>query len=325
MTLSIISNLSRLATIRLAGVDIKFYLYSTQRAGSVLSCFIRSFRYDYIVLNGSLHNALMLAFLKWIFPFNRTKIVIVDFLLATPVGRKDSIKARLIALLLRKVSVMILYYKNTQGLQKYYRIPPEKFRYVPFKINQYELIQQVQPKDEGYIFCGGKTRRDFPTLFEAIKDLGYPVKVVTTHNDDIAQHGSYLNDQLAPANVEIVRLDGGPEAFISYMASARIVVLPIKPDICGAGIGVYIMAMALKKCVIISSGPGAEDILSPDQAIIVPPGDSLSLRKAIVKAFSDSVYRSIFERNGYKYAMGLQGEERLLQSIVSELQADFMS
>jgi glycosyltransferase involved in cell wall biosynthesis len=109
------------------------------------------------------------------------------------------------------------------------------------------------------------------------------------------------------------------------MASSRLVVLPIKPDICGAGIGVYIMAMALRKCVIISSGPGSDDILSDSLAIIVPPKDPAALRAAIVKAFNDTNYRRSYEDNGYNYAMSLRGEERLLQSIVLELYLDLTS
>jgi glycosyltransferase involved in cell wall biosynthesis len=76
------------------------------------------------------------------------------------------------------------------------------------------------------------------------------------------------------------------------MASARLVVLPITPQIRGAGISVYVQAMALRKCVIISAGPAAEDVLTSGQAIIVPPSDPAALRQAIERAFTDPAYRS---------------------------------
>lgn len=322
MKVRVITNMRGLASTQYNGVDFEFLHDTSHGIRAVVATFVRSFRYDYILLNGALHNALLLAILKSFVPFHRTKLVLLDILLSTPVGFKGRIKAWLIGRLLKRVHKIMLYYNNTKGLQQHFGIPAAKFLYVPFKINQLEMISLMTPVDGGYVFCGGKTRRDFDTLFEAVKGLDCPVKLVTTDNRDIAQHGSYVDERTAPPNVEVVRLDGSPEAFISHMASARVVVLPIKPDICGAGIGVYIMAMALKKCVIISSGPGAEDVLSSDQAIIVPACDPLSLREAIARAFNDSIYRRRYEEQGFNYAWPLRGEVRLLQSIIKALHED---
>lgn len=114
-------------------------------------------------------------------------------------------------------------------------------------------------------------------------------------------------------------MDGTPRPFIELMAKARLVVMPIKPEICGAGIGVYIMAMALKKCVILSAGPGAEDVLTENQAIIVPPQNPIALRQAIEKAYSDPDYRRTYEENGHRYARTLQGDDRQKESLIAEL------
>lgn len=317
--LKIITNLKRLKIAASKGFQIECYTYSQEGRLPTLRTFIRSFGCDFILLNGCLPGALKLALCKWLIPFNPCKLVVFDILLSTPHGLKGRLKAAIFKFLFKKIDAVFLLYRNTSGLQRCYGIAPEKFRYVPFKINQYELIQQQMPTDGGYIFCGGKTRRDFDTFFEAVKDLPYPVKVVTTSNDDIAPHGSYLDEAAAPPNVEIVRLDGTPRRFIEYMAGARLVVMPIKPEICGAGIGVYLMAMALKKCVVLSAGPGAEDVLTENQAIIVPPQDSMALRKAIEKAYTDPDYRRFYQENGYRYAMSLQGEDRLMESLVAEL------
>jgi glycosyltransferase involved in cell wall biosynthesis len=317
--LKIISNLKRLETVKLENMEIAYFPYPPEGRLPTLRTFVKSFSCDFILLNGFLPGALKLAICKWLIPFNRCKLVVFDVLLSTPRGLKGHLKAVVFKFLFKKIDAVFLLYRNTSGLQRYYGIAPKKFRYVPFKINQYELIQQQTPTDGGYIFCGGKTRRDFDTFFEAVRDLPYPVKVVTTSNDDIAPHGSRLDETAAPPNVEIVRLDGAPRPFIEYMAGARLVVMPIKPEICGAGIGVYLMAMALKKCVILSAGPGAEDVLTENQAIIVPAQDSVALREAIKKTYTDSKYRQFYEDNGYRYAMGLQGEDRLMESLVTEL------
>jgi glycosyltransferase involved in cell wall biosynthesis len=322
MKIRIVTNMARLAGTRHEGAALEFSHHESRGVASAVGTFFRSFRHDFILLDGTVRDALILAALKVLVPFHRAKLVLLDILLSTPSGFRGMAKAWLIGRLLRRTHRIMLYYRNTKGLQQHYGIPADRFLYIPFKVNQREMISRITPLDGGYVFCGGKTRRDFATLFDAVKDLDYPVKVVTTSNSDIAQHGSYIDERTAPPNVQVVRLDGSPEAFISHMASARLVVLPITPEICGAGISVYAQAMALRKCVIISSGPGAEDVLTSDQAIVVPPRDATALKAAIQRAFEDPSYREPFERNGYNWAMSLGGEKELYETILSDLQAD---
>jgi glycosyltransferase involved in cell wall biosynthesis len=326
MKIRILTNIHRLPEVQHGGADIEFEFSTRVSRGMVgaLATFVRSFRYDYIVLDGVIRDTLLLAMLKSLIPFHRARIVMLDILLSTPTGLRGRAKAWLIGRLLRRTHRIMLYYRNTRGLQQHYGIPADRFLFIPFKVNQREMISRMRPTDGGYVFCGGKTRRDFATLFGAVKDLEYPVKVVTTSNSDIARHGSYVDERTRRPNVDVVRLDGSPEAFLSHMASARLVVLPITPEICGAGISVYAQAMALGKCVIISSGPGAEDVLTSGQAIIVPPSDPAALREAIEKAFEDPSYREPFERNGYEWAMSLGGEKELYGTILSHISDDFI-
>lgn len=322
MRIQIVTNMARLPGTPYEGASFEFTPHASRGMAGVLRTFCHSFRRDFIVLDGTIRDALILVALKSLVPSHRARIVLLDILLSIPVGFKGRVKAWLIGRLLRRTHRIMLYYRNTQGLEEHYGIPADRFLYIPFKVNQREMISRITPVDGGYVFCGGKTRRDFATLFEAVKDLDVPVKVVTTSNSDIARHGSYVDERTAPPNVEVVRLDGSPEAFIDHMASARLVALPITPEICGAGISVYAQAMALRKCVVMSAGPGAEDVLTADQAVIVPPSDPAALRHAIEQAFTDPSFRAPFEQSGYEWAMSLGGEEQLYQTILSHLHAD---
>ena len=45
----------------------------------------------------------------------------------------------------------------------------------------------------------------------------------------------------------------------------------------------------------------------------------MALRKAIEKAYTDPDYRRLYEEKGYRYAMSLEGEDRLMESLVTEL------
>jgi len=322
--IKIISNLSRLATVDSNDYEIEMHDCSKgyDSLGAVLSLFFKAFHYDYVLINGSGSLIFKLALLKWLIPFNPVRLVVLDILLSSPTTPRDRVKASIIKVLLKRIDLLLLYYKDTRGLQKVYGIPAKKFRFVPFKINQIELIQKTIPSDGGYIFCGGKTRRDFATLFEAVRGTDLPVRIVTTDNSDIRQHGSYLDMTSIPPNVEVVILDGSAEEFIAHLAGSRLVVMPIIPEICGAGIGVYIMSMALNKCVVITDIPGTSDTLPPSTAVIVPPKDPLALRKALIEAYYDEDFRQGFEQAGYEYAWQLGGEERLLKSVAGTLHAN---
>jgi glycosyltransferase involved in cell wall biosynthesis len=97
------------------------------------------------------------------------------------------------------------------------------------------------------------------------------------------------------------------------------VVIPIVPDsTTQAGIGVYLQAMALGKCVIASTSLGVSDVLT-DQAIIVPAGDADALRRAIERAWNDDQYRARFAETGRRYALPLGGEDELRRSVLASL------
>lgn len=319
MTIRVITNIRNLD--KAVGPESRFEIEfrDGNRPLEVMSTFLRSRRHDFVLLNGALRSALMLGALKWVMPFHRARIVLLDIMLSTPRGLWGKLKAHLIGFLLSRTHRILVYYHNTQGLEHHYHIPSEKFEYIPFKVNQLEMIRSMTPVDRGFVFSGGKTRRDFTTLFEAVRGLDCAVRVVTMADSEITRHGTFVHDGAAPENVEIVRLDGGAEPFLSEMAAARLVVLPVTPEICGAAISVYIQAMALRKCVILTEGPAAEDVLTSGQAIIVPARDPVALRQAIERALRDDEYRAQFERNGYEWAMPLGGERELYERLLARL------
>jgi glycosyltransferase involved in cell wall biosynthesis len=94
-------------------------------------------------------------------------------------------------------------------------------------------------------------------------------------------------------------------------------VLPIVKDSgIQAGIGVYLLSMALRKCVIISEAVGVSDVLLDGQACIVPPGDVRALSDAIHKLWIDDSLREKYAEAGYRYATPLGGEDALRRSIL---------
>ncbi|MCI0628017.1 MAG: glycosyltransferase family 1 protein, partial [Acidobacteria bacterium] len=79
---------------------------------------------------------------------------------------------------------------------------------------------------------------------------------------------------------------------------------------------VYLLAMGLRKCVIITEGPATRGLLT-DEAIIVPQSDPAALADAIRRAWDDDDLRERTANAGRRYAERLQGEARLLADIVN--------
>jgi glycosyltransferase involved in cell wall biosynthesis len=323
---SVATNLRGLDQVRRPGLDVRVQPFARPRGGltSQLRALRAALSCDYVLVNCSPTDVFALCATKMLLPFSRGRIVALDTVL--PVPRVTSLRARVALtvkhLLFRRVHLFIEYFRQTEGYERHYGIPRARFRYVPFKVNRYERVLETPVRDEGYIFCGGNTRRDFRTLIEAVRPLSYPVKIVTMSDAVIAGHGSTLDGRDLPAHVEVVRHDGG-DSFLDYIAAARLAALPIvRENISASGIGVYLASMALGKCVITSEGPAVNGVVPDGAAVIVPPEDPEALREAIERVWRDDALRARIAAAGQSYALGLGGEDRLCASVMDVLVAD---
>jgi glycosyltransferase involved in cell wall biosynthesis len=124
--------------------------------------------------------------------------------------------------------------------------------------------------DRGYIFCGGRTNRDFATVLEAVSELGCPTIFVAGKDADFPAH--------VPEHVSIYR-DISSESFERLIQEARIVVMALKrPDI-SSGQVVLNSAMQSAKPVVVTAIAGIDDyVTSGKDAILVAPGDVNDLK-----------------------------------------------
>jgi glycosyltransferase involved in cell wall biosynthesis len=305
---------------RVAGPDTQVRVFSsTSYPGKWirrLRLLLSAWRSDHLVVHFSLPDVLFFTALLRILPGHHCRLTTLDFF----VGDLTGTRRHVIRWSLRRVHRFLVYFKDSAVFERMFDLPASRFRYVPFKINARDLIANAAISDEGYVFCGGRSRRDFATLFAAVEPLGYPVKVITSTETELTPHGSSLAGVAVPANVQIITHDPSPEFFIRTMAAARIAVVPIVPDsTTQAGIGVYLQAMALHKCVIVSTSLGVSDVLAGDEAIIVPAGDVDALREAIERVWNDQALRERYAQAGFAYASPLGGEDELRRSVLAAL------
>ena len=277
-------------------------------------------RSDVVVLNIDQRKLMIAAVLRRL-PFVRFRLISVDLVLRPPKSTKDRLKAFIKKHLLSGVDRFVLYFKNLEGYERFYGIGSDRAVYVPFKVNAWEHIT-ARPKssaDGDYVLCAGRTLRDIATFVEAMRQTDCAAVLLQQKREFLDAHGTSAWSGELPSNLKLIVDEGDRfEDFLDFVSCARVVVIPrFKNDIAPTGISTYLLAMALNKCVIISEGPGAEDVLT-DQAVIVPAGNSEKLGMQIERLWHDDKLRAQVATRGYDYAMSLGGYDRLLNDVLRE-------
>jgi glycosyltransferase involved in cell wall biosynthesis len=274
-------------------------------------------RADVVIIDDDFRKLTEAALLRWTARFT---LVSVDLILRPP--RSLAARARIAfkRLILSKISLFILYFRDTAGYTKHYGINPARMAYVPFKANGLpDLNDWPRPNPDGdVVLCAGRTLRDVGTFVAAIREAGCPGVLLQQSDRHLCEHGSRPWEADLPPNLTRVIDEADTiESFVAHLNRARILVIPrFKGDIAATGISTYLTAMALGKAVIISRGPGADDLLV-DEAVMVEAEDASELAAAIRRLWSDDTLRRSIAENGRRYAERLAGEDRLCRDILA--------
>jgi glycosyltransferase involved in cell wall biosynthesis len=248
---------------------------------------------------------------------SRKPIVAVDLVLRRPEGIPSYIGTIGKRILLSRVDHFINYFKVSEGYSKYYGITPTRSSFVNFKPNIRYRYNPETHREGGYILCFGKSRRDYDTFFRAAARIPYPCAILQPNFGELLRHGSRFTFRIEdlPKNVTILADDGTEQSMIRAIEGAKVVALPIVKQSMLAGISVYLNAMYLRKCVIVTAGAGISDVLT-DEALIVPVEDVDALAGAMRLSWEDELLRSFTAEKGYLHAASLGGEPELHQRIL---------
>ena len=300
------------------GIQIAFEsLPSSDKRFRALRTFLKSIRNDLLILNIEEVLLYKLCFLKYLFHWKQCLLLSVDILLKPPITAREQIVCWIKRILLKKVDFFILYFRDFSGYQKYFNINPQKCIYIPFKVNRLNHIRAYlqqhssfrDPSDGQCVMAIGRSLRDLNTFINAMAQTKLPGVILRQSDSIMALHGTIIGNEQLPPNLKEIVHDGEQHSFIQHIANAKIVVIPrFRWDIKSTGISTYLMAMAMKKCVIISHGPGTTELLQHNEAILVQPEDVNSLSDAISKAWHQTAYRKQIANNGHEYAFSLKDE-----------------
>lgn len=191
-----------------------------------------------------------------------------------------------------------------------FRIPKEKFRLVQMAF-QSDDARMFPATDEGYVFAGGNTDRDWETFLRAVENLPYPVKVFSSK---IKVSSSLPNVTVA----SVSRAD-----YYRAMAAAACVVVPVTKDALSVrGTTTWINAMGMGKVVIVTEPFGAPDYMEQGvSGFYVGHGDVDGLRSTIDRVMRDTELRKRVAEAARERAWREFSPEAFRQKVLAILQS----
>ena len=273
---------------------------------------------DLIIINCDVVLAMKLCALYMLFPFLRRPILGHDIVLHPPHGLSGKFTTPVKRFLLGRIPHFTHHFRILDGYQKYFGIGPDRSSYLPSKPNiRYRYKYRVDPEGE-YVLCFGRSERDYDTFIRAIAQVPYPAVIPPPDFEQFRKHHTIFTVPLSdlPPNLRVIEDDGSTESLIRIIEGARLVVLPIRGSrISPSGIGTYLNAMLMGKCVITTNGPATSDVMT-DECIMVPPEDPDALAKAIRRVWENPDLRRRTAEAGRLYSESCGGEPELRQRVL---------
>lgn len=155
---------------------------------------------------------------------------------------------------------------------------PERFRFVLLPTDQ-RLLEMANPPREDFIIAAGRVYRDFATLAKAVEGTGIRTIIVRDKS-------SPKLENLPPEVTVITEMPF--DELIKKVACARVVVVPLTPQLISTGQTFLLQAMAVRAPIVATRTSGTEDYVTDrDNGLLVPPQDVLELRRAIQQVWND--------------------------------------
>jgi glycosyltransferase involved in cell wall biosynthesis len=267
--------------------------------------------YDLLIVDSDLRKVLLLLAAWKVARWRKRPMILLDAVLRPLTGWKRN----MIRWLLKDVSYFLHYFRDLRGYEEYYGIGPDRSGYVAFKPNL-RYRYSPSPSEGEYVLCFGRSMRDYDTFFRAAEALNIPCAIPAVKREQLEQHCSRMT-LVIPEKVRVLDDDGSQDSLIRLIEGAKVIALPIlKRNICASGIGTYLNAMLLGKCTIITDGPGVTEILTENQAIIVPGEEPAELAEAVIAIWENDRLRLETAERGRTYAESLGGVPELMQRVL---------
>jgi glycosyl transferase family 1 len=298
----------RVATLRPAGTD----------AVTVAQLLLRARQCDALVLDGSARRDQLAAALLRSRRGGGPAIVIADATWKVPDGARAASGKRVAIRLIdgERTTFCVPSRFEAERFALTWRLRRSRVRFTPWPVTLASPDLMHESTDNGRVFAGGNSLRDFRPLIDAAVEIGAPVDIATSTLESDGARGY-------PANVtarSVARAD-----YDAMLRAASVVVVPLEPRTDrSSGQTTYVNAMALGKAIVVSDAPGVRDYIDDGETgVIVRCGDAAALAGAVRALLADRQRRRRLGESARRHALTnltLSGyAERLLQVVEETL------
>ena len=170
----------------------------------------------------------------------------------------------------------------------------ERAVFVPLPADGVEGAASI--RDDGYVFAGGGTGRDFRTLIAALGDSDITLRLVTFDAGTLGWEGAL------PSNVHVEwAMPLG--AFVERVARSRLVAVPLRDPESDFGQTTLVQALSLGKPIVATRARGVVDYVEDGrEGLLVDAGDVSALRAAVVRLYEDGPMREACGRRALERA-----------------------
>ena len=156
------------------------------------------------------------------------------------------------------VRYAVLSTREVETFPQVWGVDPDRVVFQPFP-NTLHQYRGMKTRDDGYLFSGGNSVRDYGLLEAALEGTDIPTRIASKWQPT----RDLPNLEVSPTS---------HDDFMSLLANSRAVVVPLRQSVRSAGQQSYLNAMGLGKAVIVTDAPGVRDyIIDGVTGIIVQP------------------------------------------------------
>ena len=234
-------------------------------------------RYD-VVISSGFFNGILFSVVRKLLRFRKPAHIILDTRAIGVLKPERRLLIGIARYLLSPVDGVVCFARNHQELWEETLGFSGKVVFTPWPMM--EDVEQVFPLTGDYVFSGGSTRRDWPTLISAVENTAARVTIVAGKDTALGKYG--LEEVDVPPNVKVLR-DIPRLSYVELLAKSRFVVIPLQEVPYDVGWDTLCQAMTLGKAVVATRIPPLVDyIIDGETGIFVDPGDVDDLRDKIL-------------------------------------------
>jgi len=243
---------------------IKFYIWQAIQA------FKKSKQYDAVISHGA-QSGLVYALLNRFRKNEKRPLHIIIDVGAMNGGRNNRIETSIIRWAL-KSNPAIIYHASVQQTmyETVYKGLIKRSQFIPFGVNTEEFYPLNLPAAD-YVLSFGYSKRDYPTLLAAWKEIDTSAKLYIIGDTSITCQNNIIS--FPKSSVSVLK---------QYIAECLFVVIPLPVFNYSYGQMSFLQSMTMGKPVIVTKTPSSIDYLKDAQgAFLVNPYDKTDMKNKI--------------------------------------------